>query len=52
MTFTLKDGADNGHLEGLDTIIGMDYFLEFTVTLGLTRINIHRLGEDAKIGSK
>jgi hypothetical protein len=30
----------------------MDYFLEFKVTLGVTRINVHGLGEDAKMRSK
>jgi hypothetical protein len=30
----------------------MDYFLEFTVTLGVTRINIHGLGKNAKMRSK
>jgi hypothetical protein len=33
-------------------MIGMDYFLEFTVTLGVTRINVHGHGEDAKMRSK
>jgi hypothetical protein len=31
---------------------GMDYFFEFTVRLGVTRINLHGLGEDAKMRSK
>ena len=52
MTSALKHGADHGHSNSLDTMIGMDYFLEFTVTLGVTRINIHGLGEDAKMRSK
>jgi hypothetical protein len=52
MTSALKHGANHGHSDSLDTIIGMDYFLEFTVTLGVTRINVHGLGEDAKMRSK
>jgi hypothetical protein len=52
MTSALKHGANHGHSDSLNTIIGMDYFLEFTVTLGVTRINVHGLGEDAKMRSK
>jgi hypothetical protein len=52
MTSALKHGANRGHSDSLDTIIRMDYFLEFTVTLGVTRINVHGLGEDAKMRSK
>jgi hypothetical protein len=52
MTSTLKHGANHGHSDGLDTIFGMDDFLEIMVALGVLRIDINRLGEDAKMRSK
>jgi hypothetical protein len=52
MKSALKHGADHGHSKNLDTIIRMDYFLEFRVTLRVTSINIPGLGQDAKMRSK
>jgi hypothetical protein len=52
MTSTLEEEAKHGHLNGLNTIFGMDDFLEFMVALRVIEINIYRLSEGAKMRGK
>jgi hypothetical protein len=52
MTSALEQEANHGHLDGLDTTIGMDDFLEFMVALRVIGIVIYRLSKNAKMRGK
>jgi hypothetical protein len=52
MTSALEQEADHGRLNGLNTIFGMDDFLEFMVALRVIGINICRLSEDVRMRGK
>jgi hypothetical protein len=52
MTSALEQEGYHGHSNGLDTICGMDDFLEFMVALRVIGIGRYRLSEAAKMRSK
>jgi hypothetical protein len=52
MTSTDEHEADHGRSDGINTIFGMDDFLEFMVALRVIGIDINRLSEDAKMRGK
>jgi hypothetical protein len=52
MTSTLEQEANHSPLNGLNTIVRMDDFLELMVTLRVIRIDVNRLSGDVKMRGK